>query len=293
MADPVTSETGAIQDRDGNDADLSHDEVTTGRAYRVNAPPAPMITWFEVTSDAGSDDIYGVGETIAVSAHFSRDIIVDVSLDLPTLTIQLGDAAVTANHAGDGLPGRSIPFHYRIESGDSAPEGIRIEADAFNPGGSMVDSITGEEAVITEAAFGFEEVDSKVITNTEAATIESVAFSSDPGSDDQYGAGDTIEVTVTFSEEVAVDTTGGTPSLDIEVGDDTKTAAYASAGGRDVTFRYTVAVGDSDDDGVSIIANQISLNGGTIRSPSSIDADLSHDTVDSDAGHKVSAPGGL
>ena len=42
-------------------------------------------------------------------------------------------------------------------------------------------------------------------------TISTVAITSNPGSDNTYATGDTITVSLTFSEAVTVDTTDGTP----------------------------------------------------------------------------------
>ena len=46
-----------------------------------------------------------------------------------------------------------------------------------------------------------------------APTVTEVAVMSEAGDDATYALGETIEVTVTFSEAVTVDTAGGTPGL--------------------------------------------------------------------------------
>ena len=106
---------------------------------------------------------------------------------------------------------------------------------------------------------------------------------SDPGDDEVYldddgvyGIGDKIEVTVTFSENVTVI---GSPQLELTVGSSAKNAAYKSATDSKVVFSSTVAVGDSDTDGISIAANKLSLNEGTIKDAAENDADLSHSAV--------------
>ena len=67
--------------------------------------------------------------------------------------------------------------------------------------------------------------------------------------DGVYGIGDRIEVTVTFSENVTVT---GSPRLELTIGSSARNAAYKSTTGSKVVFSYTVAVGDSDTDGISI-----------------------------------------
>ena len=140
-------------------------------------------------------------------------------------------------------------------------------------------------------------------TDSTAPTVSSVAITSDPDDDIRedvpywaragrysvrpsgiYGIGDGIEVTVTFSEDVTVN---GAPRLDLNVGGTLRAAGYLKADDRAVVFSYTVAEGDSDTNGVAIDANQIKLNGGSIRDGAGNDADLSHDALAAQANHRV------
>ena len=80
---------------------------------------------------------------------------------------------------------------------------------------------------------------------------------------DEYHAGEDIEIAVTFSKPVTVT---GTPGLSLLVGTSTRTASYArTTGGATLVFSYTVASTDSDDDGVSVPENALSLNQGHDR----------------------------
>ena len=76
-----------------------------------------------------------------------------------------------------------------------------------------------------------------------APTISTVAITSNPGSDNTYATGDTITVSLTFSEAVTVDTTGGTPSVRLNIGGRATTYAYYSGDGSSAVvqpFSYTV-----------------------------------------------------
>ena len=123
-------------------------------------------------------------------------------------------------------------------------------------------------------------------------TVSSIAITSNTGDDDSefdddgvYGIDDSIEVTVTFSEDVIVT---GAPQLELDIGGGTgKTAEYESAEGSAVVFSYTVAEGDSDDDGIAITANKLTLNGGGINGAADNAADLSHDALPAQESHKV------
>ena len=120
-------------------------------------------------------------------------------------------------------------------------------------------------------------------------TVSTVAITSSPGADNTYGPGDTITVGLTFSEAVAVNTTDGTPHVVLDIGGQPRNAAYTGAGttAGQVLFGYTVLVGDHDTDGVSVIADSLTLNGGTIQATDdSADANLAH-TAMTFANHKV------
>ena len=131
-------------------------------------------------------------------------------------------------------------------------------------------------------------------TDTTAPTVSSIAITSDPNDDTRidgwafdsgvYGIADSIQLTVTFNEDVIV--TGG-PQLELDIGGSAKTAAYESADGSNVVFSYTMAEGDSDTDGIAIAANKLILSGGCIEDAANNDVDLSNSAVTAQAGHKV------
>ena len=115
--------------------------------------------------------------------------------------------------------------------------------------------------------------------------IDTIEITSNPGPDATYAAGDTIEVTVTFNETVKVE---GTPRLTLRVGIRNRTAGYLR--GTDtaaLVFGYEVADGDEDTGGVSIEAGRIALNGGTIEDEAENAAELAHEALATQAGHKV------
>ena len=75
--------------------------------------------------------------------------------------------------------------------------------------------------------------------------------------------GDVITARVTMSETVQVT---GTPQLTLTIGSTTKQASYSGGTGTTIlTFTYAVETGLFDGDGISIAANAIMLNGGTIQ----------------------------
>ena len=116
-----------------------------------------------------------------------------------------------------------------------------------------------------------------------APTVSRVAITSDPGTDRTYAVDDEIQVTVTFSETVEVT---GTPQLRLELGGGRRTADYEGGSGTAaLVFAYKVADGESDTDGMGIEAD--SLSGGSIRDEARNNAELDHDGLAADSGHKV------
>ena len=115
-----------------------------------------------------------------------------------------------------------------------------------------------------------------------APTVSRVAITSDPGTDRTYAVDDEIQVTVTFSETVEVT---GTPQLRLELGGGRRTADYEGGSGTAaLVFAYTVADGESDTDGMGIEADSLS---GTIQDEARNNAELDHDGLAADSGHKV------
>ncbi len=142
-----------------------------------------------------------------------------------------------------------------------------------------------------------------------AASVSSIEITSDPGSDGYYTRGDVIEVTVTFDETVTVNVDDGTPSLALTVGDEARPAEYdRGSGTAELVFGHrlrrafetqdvvdflngnlgrSVKAGEEDEDGVSIEASRIELDGGTIKNNASEDADLAHLGLPDQPSHKV------
>ena len=119
--------------------------------------------------------------------------------------------------------------------------------------------------------------------------IERVEVTSDPGSDGEYVKDDAIEVTVTFSEAVAVT---GTPRFKLKLNDASGAdkASYVAADSiaTELAFSYRVKAGDYSYDGISIPRNGFLLSGGTIRNQAdTTDANLDHAKQTERSAHKV------
>ncbi len=127
-------------------------------------------------------------------------------------------------------------------------------------------------------------------SDTTGPTISSLSITSGTGVSNSFlNAGDIVKATIVFNENAIVNTTGGTPSLNINVGGTQRAAAYTSGtGSTSLVFAYTIVAGDTNDaDGVSIGANSLSLNSGTIKDAAGNNATLTHSAVSANASFKV------
>ncbi|MCY4505990.1 MAG: hypothetical protein OXG35_03375, partial [Acidobacteria bacterium] len=112
-------------------------------------------------------------------------------------------------------------------------------------------------------------------------TVDDTPGVSGAGSDGTWTVGETVGVTVTFSEAVDVDTSGGTPDIGIELGGSrtaARRATYASGSGTtEFTFDYTLVQDDGSHNVMAVTPDSLALNGGTIRSAESqVNAQLRH-----------------
>ena len=122
--------------------------------------------------------------------------------------------------------------------------------------------------------------------DTLAPSVSSIEISSATGiQNNLLNAGDVVSVTSTFSETVTVT---GTPQLTLVVGSTDRTATYHSgSGGTTLVFKYTIQAVETDDDGISIGANILVLNSGTIQDPAGNNATLTHSAVSANSSYKV------
>ena len=191
--------------------------------------------------------------------------------------------------------GISLVFEYMIAKGDLDLDGVAINANSLVLNGGSIRDGAGNDAVLTHSAVA---EDSNYIVDGVPATVSSIAITSDPGSDETYGTGDRVEVTVTMTEDVIVSSTYP-PELTLDIGGSLKRAGYRSENSGKLVFSYVIQDGLNDDNGISFPENSVRLSsGGTTGSytvsdatgTSSFDsnhADLSFNAVAADSGHKV------
>ena len=258
-----------------------------------NLTPAPStVTGVEVSSDAGDDDTYALGEKIQVTLTFSEAVTVTGT---PRAKIDFSSGAGDEQWADyeEGSGTETLHFAYEVAEPNVSTEGIAVLANTLALNGGAIESAStaGENAALAHAGLGH---DPAHRVNWQASpggspSVPGVAVTSDAGVDATYGFGETIRVTVTFSGAVTVT---GSPVLSIDMDPAAwgeKRAAYESGSGTAaLVFAYEVVEPNVSTQGIAVLADSLALNGGTIRSAAGqADAALGHSGLGHDAAHKV------
>ena len=266
-ANRLTLNGGTIRDGSNNNAVLDHDGLAANSGHKVDGAGPDL-------AETGGAVVNGTTLTLTYDEALdggSRPVSGD-------FTVSGGDRARTVTGVRVNGSGVELTLDVGAEHGEA---GILVSYTVpTGMGANPIRDVPGNDA----EALSRESVTNET-PDTTSPEVSILAISSNPGSDRTYAAGDEIEVTVTFSETVEVE---GTPQLRLRVGSRTRTAGYLR--GTDtaaLVFGYEVADGDEDTDGVSIEANSLTLNGGTIEDEGDNPAELDHEAVAPQAGHKV------
>ena len=259
---------------------------------------AMSITGVELTSNPAMGTTYDTGEDVAATLTFSRPVtFAEVGGNLPQLELDFGGTGKPATCAAT-IQQTTVVCTYTVVMGDAASAGVAIGANKLALNGGTIRLGDGAHDTNVDYDVPLEytalaaDPDHKVSATTVLAnpTVDSFAFNS-AGSDNTFAIGDAVTATVTFSEAVTVDTTDGTPQLTINMGVSDKVLEYDSGTGTaELVFSgYTVAANDEDTDGLSIAADKLTLNSGTIKATAdaTLDAVLTHAAVADSAIHKV------
>ena len=276
-ANQLSLNGGTIKDYVDRTATLTHTAITTQSSHKVDASP-PTVSSVKITSTASNhNNTYKKGDTIQARVTFSRNVTVTGT---PQLTLKIGAANKTANYAS-GSGTRRLVFGYTVASGDADTNGIEIAANQLSLNSGTIKDGNGNAATLTHPAVAanyLHKVDGVV------PTISSVSLTSTAGTDNTYKKDDKIQVTVGFSKTVSVT---GSPQLTLTIGTSNKTANFTTVNSTGIVFEYTVAAGDEDTNGISIAANQLSLNGSVIKDSVGNPATLTHTAVATQSSHKV------
>ena len=261
---------GTILDGALNVADLTL--LNPGAAGTLGANKAivvdtisPFVTGVNSTLASGS---YKVGQLVPITVTFNEAVTVSGT---PQLTLETGGTDRVIDYAS-GSGSSVLTFNYIVSSGDTSLDLDYVSTSALSAnGGTIRDDILNDAALTlaSPAAAGSLGANKDIVIDTTAPTVAGVTSIESNGT---FKIGDTIDVTVTFSETVTVT---GTPQLTLETGSSDAVVNYSSGTGTStLRFTFTVAAGhasgDLDYGGTSALAT----NGGGIKDTAGNDAVL-------------------
>ena len=283
-----------VADTGNDDTSYSHTGLAVGdtRHYRVSAINAAGTSGPSVPDDATvtgtqSSDATLSGLTVTgggsdlvtfVSGTTTYTAMVASTVTEVTVTATKNDTGATIDYLdGDDA---------KLDDADTGVDGLQV---TLAEGENVIKvKVTAADTITTQTY---------TVTVTWAAaapTITDVAVTSTPqAATDTYGEGETIEVSVTFSE--AVTATTGTDFV-LSVGGAKRAPLVRGSGTATLVFGYTVLAADADDNGIWIGDQDRTLVGnrngdpqnGTITSEATdVEADLTHAALGQQSGHKV------
>ena len=225
--------------------------------------------------------ILNAGDSLTVTVTMSEPTTVSGT---PQIGLQVGSTTVQADYAS-GSGSTDLLFVYVIQAGQTDLDGIGINADSLTlNNGSLTDTAgNNSNATLTHTAVM---ANSSYKVDTTAATASSVTISS--ATNIQSGilnAGDSVTVTGTMSEPTTV---SGIPQISLQIGSTTVQADYASgSGSTDLLFVYVIQAGQTDPDGISIDADSLTFNNGSLTDTAGNNATLTHIAVVANSSYKV------
>ena len=267
-----------------------HKEDVLLRCLKNNGP---YIVDMEFSDPPGGDGSYDAGETVEVTLVWSEEVTVTSTPNrYPVVWLFYGeeDGGHVQSHYASGTGTTRTVFTHTMHRSDSKV-GVSSDSLTLNiPGntvapGNIVSVATGAPAILGHRRYESDEAGGGTGGQAEATTILGVPVFNGAGDDGVFGAGETVEVTFIFSRPVQVDTTGGTPSVEVLLsGTDARQATYlrGSGSGR-LVFGYTLANGDGEHGSLLVEPNTLALNGGAIRdAANNLNADIRHQGGDVD-----------
>ncbi|WP_146100146.1 FG-GAP-like repeat-containing protein [Limnohabitans sp. TS-CS-82] len=195
---------------------------------------------------------------------------------------------------GTGLSASVMRHQLRID-GNSGDSGDSVNLPSGWTNTNTTATLAGQTYNLYQSTNGQAQllVQSTVTVAPDVApTLSSVALTASSGPQ-QAGflkAGATVTATVSFSEDLVVNTSAGSPTLALDVGGTTVQATYVGMSGKQISFTTTIAAGQADADGIALAANGLSLNGAVISDTTGNAASaLGYSAVADNSSYKVDA----
>ena len=283
-ANSLSLNSGSITDRAGNTLTLTHTAVADNASFKVDTT-APTISSMAITGGSNMQNgTLNTGDVVTVTVNMSEAATVTTTGGTPYVALNIGGTSKNATYvSGSGTT--ALVFTYFMEAGLTDANGISINANSVSLNSGSITDSAGNSATLTHTAVTD---NASYLVDAVAPTVLNLAMSGANMQNGYLNTGDVFTVTATMSEAVTVTTTGGTPYINLNIGGTTVQAAYASGSGTNsLSFNYTIVSGQTDANGISISANSINLNSGSISDSAGNAATLTHTAVSDNASFMV------
>ena len=229
-----------IVDGAGNAANISLTGLPQG-SPQIDTT-SPVISAISETPASGD---LNAGKTVVYTLTMSEAVTVNTTGVAPKLALNDGGFATYTSGSGSN----ALTFTYTVQAGQNTPG---LMASAVNLNGATI--VDGAGNAANMSLTGLPQRSPQI--DTTAPVIS--AISETPANGD-LNAGKTVVYTLTMSEAVTVNTTGGAPKLALNDGG---FATYTSGSGSNaLTFTYTVQAGENTPD---LMVSAVNLNGAAI-----------------------------
>ena len=180
----------------------------------------------------------------------------------PQLTLETGGSDAVVDYSS-GTGSNTLTFNYTIGAGHTSSDLDYKATSSLGLNGGAIKDAALNAATLTLASPGATNSlgNSKaLIVDTSVPTVTGVTSTTN---NDSYKQGETIAITVAFSEVVNVT---GTPQLTLETGGSDAVVDYSSGtGSNTLTFNYTIGAGHTSSDLDYKATSSLGLNGGAIK----------------------------
>lgn len=160
--------------------------------------------------------------------------------------------------------GNQVKLYSNLGCSTGASSAVIVSA---NPQQITATSLSSDTTYLLYAAhidsYGNSTCSSSSLSYTLDTTAPSISSTLSLPSNTTYVFGEDLTFSLTFDEPIFI--TGGSPSVSLGLSSGTPSALYSSGSGTNtITFRYQIALGDTDTDGISI-TSVLNLNGASIK----------------------------
>ena len=256
------NETFTVRTDEGDIADLN-DPDRDNKCDITIIDDDPNITEVAVTSSAGRDNTYGLGETIEISATFSTSVEVNGN---PALGFWAGTWKGASYLRGSGS--NTLVFGYTVKSDDRDGNGISMDGGYQDSNGTWHNFVNhtavtapgsvgldGGPVTAYRVYRGLDQQSGHKVDGSLMPVGTGMEITSEPVDGDTYRYGETIDIALTLSAPVDVE---GAKNLNARVGTSDGTGTWrgpvykSGSGTNTLVFGYTVQTRDLDTDGISI-----------------------------------------